>query len=114
MPAGMHRQRFDSHTVQCTRPTPGLLRFRGSEMYQVLIVFETNVFEEIPPRPEPDLETCGPGLGIRLRVLDGRLVSKREEIGPAVLFDHMQRFGTRMTHIIQPGPAVEADRVDDQ
>src|SRR5665213_384690 len=88
----------------------GLFWFVGAQMNQVLIVLQANVFQQFPSRLKRNLETGGPRLGVRARIVDGSFVTQRIEIRPPEFFDHVQLLGRGMPHIIQPGAPVEAHR----
>jgi hypothetical protein len=81
-------------------------------MDDILIVFVTDVLQDIGAglkRRMPKKSEC---LGIRPRIVNGDFEFQVPEIGPPVTLDHVEFLGMGVTGEVEPEFIVESDRVD--
>src|SRR5438552_8483325 len=81
---------------------------------ETLVIFLARVFHHFPVGPQRERACVLPRLREGLRILDGHFPVDVTEVGPREALHEMQPIAVRMADRIQPGLAVEVDRVDHQ
>src|SRR2546427_2912663 len=78
----------------------------------VLLVLGADVFKEVAVRYQPQSSLDGEGPRVVLRIIESDLQIHMAEIAAAIALGDAHGFAARVAESVEPGPVVEADRVD--